>query len=326
MARLGEKGFVEYKDKSGKSKVDWVDFTDIGDIDLSRANLDYYIESAGKISESMLGQAEQFGVRFVEQRDRELEAADPEGYAMRKEMGRRIMEGGEKHFMAAAKGAMLGARGSQAARGNLFGNAPSIQEAMAVGDVGYRMRQQDLANMGAYGAGVSPVAQFGALSGAQQGASPFAGQNIMQTGVGAMSNQQFGQATGGIYAGQAQLAAQGSPWSQIGGMAAGLGLTALTGGAAGMAGGIGFGSGVSNIFGVTTPPSPPTCWVAREVFGVTNPMWMLFYDWKENDGPKWLKLLYNKFGKSVARFIRNKPGLKRLIKRAMLKVIIKKHG
>ena len=251
LAKLGEKGFVEYKDKHGKSQVENVDFTGVGDIDLSRANLDYYIESAGRISESMLEQSEEYGVRFVEQRRKELEAADPEGFEMRQEMGRRIMEGGEKHFMAAAKGAMHGTRGSQSARGNLFGNAPSMQEAMAVGDVGYRMYQQDLANMGSYGAGVAPTAQFGALSGAQQGANPFQGQNIMQTGVGAMSNAQHGAATGGIYQQQAQMAQQGSPWSQIGGMAAGLGLTALTGGAAGMAGGIGFGKGVSNMFGVT---------------------------------------------------------------------------
>jgi hypothetical protein len=251
LSRLGEKGFVEYKDKHGKSQVENVDFTGVGDIDLSRANLDYYIETAGKISESMLEQSEEYGVRFVEQRRKELEAADPEGFEMRQEMGRRIMEGGEKHFMAAAKGAMHGTRGSQSARGNLFGNAPSMQEAMAVGDVGYRMYQQDLANMGSYGAGVAPTAQFGALSGAQQGANPFQGQNIMQSGVGAMTNAQHGQATGSIYQQQAQMAQQGSPWSQIGGMAAGLGLTALTGGAAGMAGGIGFGKGVSNMFGVT---------------------------------------------------------------------------
>jgi hypothetical protein len=252
LARLGEKGLVEYKDKDGKSQVENVDFSGIGDIDLSRANLDYYIESAGRISESMLEQSEEYGVRFVEQRRKELEAADPEGFAMRQEMGRKIMEGGEKHFMAAAKGAMAGTRGSQSARGNLFGNAPSMQEAMAVGDVGYRMYQQDLANMGSYGAGVAPTAQFGALSGAQQGANPFQGQNIMQTGVGAMSNSQHGAATGSIYDSQVKMAQQGSPWSQIGGMAAGLGLTALTGGAAGMAGGIGFGKGVSNMFGVTS--------------------------------------------------------------------------
>jgi hypothetical protein len=251
LAKLGEKGFVEYKDKHGKSQVENVDFTGVGDIDLSRANLDYYIESAGRISESMLEQSEEYGVRFVEQRRKELEAADPEGFEMRQEMGRRIMEGGEKHFMAAAKGAMHGTRGSQSARGNLFGNAPSMQEAMAVGDVGYRMYQQDLANMGSYGAGVAPTAQFGALSGAQQGASPFQGQNIMQTGIGAMTNAQHGQATGSIYQQQVQMAQQGSPWSQIGGMAAGLGLTALTGGLAGKAGGIGFGKGVSNMFGVT---------------------------------------------------------------------------
>jgi hypothetical protein len=329
LAKLGEKGTINYKDASGQWTTRTVDFTDIGDIDLSRANLDYYIESAGKISEAMLEQADEYGVKFVEQRRKELQAADPEGFEMRQEMGRRIKEGGEKHFMAAAKGAMQGVLGSQARRGNLFGNAPSIQEAMAVGDVGYRMYQQDLANMGAFGAGVAPTAQFGALSGAQQGASPFQGQNIMQGGIGAMSNQQFGQATGNIYQQQAQLAQQGSPWMQLGGMAAGLGLTALTGGVAGMAGGMGFGQGVSGMFGLNQNQRrrpPGGCWVAREVFGATNPMWMLFRDWKETDGPKWLKLLYNKFGERVARFIRNKPGLKSLIKCAMLKVIIKKHG
>ena len=251
LAKLGEKGFVEFKDRTGRTVVEMVDFTGIGDIDLSRANLDFFLESAGTVSEAMLAQAEEFGVPFVEQRRKELEAADPEGFAMRQEMGKRIMEGGEKHFMAAAKGAMQGVLGSQAKRGNLFGNAPSIQEAMAVGDVGYRIYQQDIANMGAYGAGVTPTAQFGALSGAQQGASPFQGQNIMQTGIGAMSNQQFGQATGNIYQNQMQMAQQGSPWMQLAGMAGGLGLTALTGGVAGAAGGVGFGRGMSNMFGVT---------------------------------------------------------------------------
>jgi len=253
LARLGEKGLVEYKDASGRSRVTEADFTGIGDIDLSRADLDYYIEAADRIAEAGLESAEKFGVAVVEQRRRELEAADPEGFKMRQDMAKKIMEGPEKYFTQAAEAAIQGTRGAQAARGNLFGNAPSVQEAMAVGDVGYRMYQQQLANMGAFGAGVAPTAQFGQLSGAQQGAAPFQGTGIQQSNVGVMSNNQFAQTAGNIYGNQMQLAQQGSPFSQVAGMAAGLGLTALTGGAAGMAGGIGFGKGVGNIFGVTQP-------------------------------------------------------------------------
>lgn len=241
MARLGEKGTVDGKE---------YDFTGIGDIDISRANLDFWIESADKFAQGALENAEKYGVDVVKQRRKEMQAADPEGFKMRQEMGRQIMEGPEKYFVQAAEGAVRGTRGSQSARGNLFGNAPSIQEAMAVGDVGFRMYQQDIANKGAYGAGVSPIAQFSQLSGAQQGASGFQGQNIMNTGVGAMSNNQFAQTTGNIYNQQMQMAREGGPMSQIAGMGAGLGLTALTGGVAGMAGGQTFGKGVSGIFGL----------------------------------------------------------------------------
>lgn len=257
LARLGEKGRIKYRTSSGTNRYSTVDFTGIGDIDLSRADLDYYIESADRIAEAGLESAEKYGVAVVEQRRRELEAADPEGFKMRQDMAKKIMEGPEKYFTQAAEAAIQGTRGAQAARGNLFGNAPSVQEAMAVGDVGYRMYQQQLANMGAFGAGVTPTAQFGQLSGAQQGAAAFQGTGIQQSNVGVMSNNQFAQAAGNVYSNQMsyyqQQASQGSPFSQVAGMAAGLGLTALTGGAAGMAGGIGFGKGVGNIFGVTVP-------------------------------------------------------------------------
>ena len=43
LAKLGEKGTVRYKNSKGQWVTQDVDFTDIGDIDLSRANLDYYI-------------------------------------------------------------------------------------------------------------------------------------------------------------------------------------------------------------------------------------------------------------------------------------------
>jgi hypothetical protein len=59
------------------------------------------------------------------------------------------------------------------------------------------------------------------------------------------------------------------------------------------------------------------CWVAREVFGETNPQWLLFRNWVMNDSPSWFRKLYGRFGESFAKFISNKPRLKGLIKRWM---------
>ena len=56
------------------------------------------------------------------------------------------------------------------------------------------------------------------------------------------------------------------------------------------------------------------CWVAREVFGNDNPQWLAFYDWKESNAPKWFKKLYDSFGERFAKFISNKPKLKKRIK------------
>ena len=59
------------------------------------------------------------------------------------------------------------------------------------------------------------------------------------------------------------------------------------------------------------------CWVAREVFGETNPQWLLFRNWVMNDSPSWFRKLYGRFGESFAKFISNKPRLKGFIKRWM---------
>jgi len=59
------------------------------------------------------------------------------------------------------------------------------------------------------------------------------------------------------------------------------------------------------------------CWVAREVYGDSNPAWLRFYDWKELKAPKWFKWLYNKHGKQFAAWIKNKPYIKNLIRKWM---------
>ena len=66
--------------------------------------------------------------------------------------------------------------------------------------------------------------------------------------------------------------------------------------------------------GMSAAGSIMGCWVAREVFGNENPQWLAFYDWKESKAPKWFKKLYDSFGERFAKFISNKPKLKKRIK------------
>ena len=56
------------------------------------------------------------------------------------------------------------------------------------------------------------------------------------------------------------------------------------------------------------------CWVAREVYGVNNPKWLMFREWLFKSAPKWFRNLYIKHGERFASFISNKPKLKGLIR------------
>jgi hypothetical protein len=56
------------------------------------------------------------------------------------------------------------------------------------------------------------------------------------------------------------------------------------------------------------------CHVAREVYGENNPKWVEFFFWKETQGPRWFRALYNRHSEVAARFIRNRPGLKDIIR------------
>ena len=56
------------------------------------------------------------------------------------------------------------------------------------------------------------------------------------------------------------------------------------------------------------------CWVAREVYGENNPMWLLFREWLFTESPSWFKATYLKYGERFAKFIKNKPRLKKIIR------------
>ena len=83
------------------------------------------------------------------------------------------------------------------------------------------------------------------------------------------------------------------------------------------------GSAVGNLIG-TLGASWIMCWVAREVYGKSNPEWFLFRAWLEYDAPKWFKKLYKKHGENFATFISDKPMLKYIIRKLMDSVIASK--
>lgn len=67
--------------------------------------------------------------------------------------------------------------------------------------------------------------------------------------------------------------------------------------------------------GLINPIGP--CWVAREVYGPTNPKWLEFREWMLNDAPSWFRNLYVNYGERIAKFISNKPRVKSIIRKWM---------
>ena len=59
------------------------------------------------------------------------------------------------------------------------------------------------------------------------------------------------------------------------------------------------------------------CWVAREVYGAENPRWLAFRQWMFVESPSWFFNLYSKYGERFAKFISNKPFIKKLIRKWM---------
>lgn len=129
-------------------------------------------------------------------------------------------------------------RGNQIANGITLGNAPATQEADAVeqageakrsqvqgaasqylnagvspDDIQYRQIQQSLANLGAFMNGQTPEAQFGSLSGAQNGAAPFTTGYSNPASVDTGSALQGINNANSIYSGQVNWAqSQVNPW------------------------------------------------------------------------------------------------------------------
>ena len=243
-ARQGTK--VTYTDMDGKEKT--ADFTGFGDIDESRKELDFAEESADRMAKSALNLQQKYGTDFVMQRLKELELSDPQFRKVRDSLGKAALEDVELGYKLAPgmrDEVQQATRAAQMARGNYSGAAPAAEEAFEVGNAAFRLRQQRLANAASYLSGTTPVAQFGQIAGAQQGASPFQPMGI-RSGIGLDPNagaRSLGLAQG-VYNNQFQdyMNQQGQGADMFGSVA-GLGLGALTGGLLGAASGKTFAKG-----------------------------------------------------------------------------------
>ena len=246
---------VTYTDpQTGEQKT--ADFTGFGDIDQSRAQLEFMAESASTIAKSQLDVQKEFGEEFIKQRIKELELSDPQGTEIRRMLGeeaKKDLQAGYGLGDELRQEVTQAVRGAQAARGNIMGDANAAAEAFAVGDAAIRLRQQRLANAASFLSGITPVAQFGAISGAQQGAAGFNPMGIQQ-GVGLNPNSMqigatFAQQS---YQQQSQNAfnsAKMNPWNTVLGAAAGAATSAVTGGVGSLMGGGQFFKGASNALG-----------------------------------------------------------------------------
>jgi len=227
-AALGQS--ITYTDPvSGEEKT--ADFTGFGDVDQSMAEVEAQLAAADLIAEKTLEVQDKYGTQFIEARLKELEASDPEGFAVRREMGQQALDElqlGYELPPGMEEQVVQSERTGQAARGNILGQSAGAAEALKVGDAAFRMRQQRLANAAAFLSGQTPSAQFGAISTAQAGAAPVVTPGV-QPGIGV--NQNAG-AQGANYAmsayGQQSANAmnwyQNNPWTTMLGSMSGAGM------------------------------------------------------------------------------------------------------
>lgn len=78
------------------------------------------------------------------------------------------------------------------------------------------------------------------------------------------------------------------------------------------------GSAIGNVAGGAAQGAAiAACWVAREIYGVDNPKWVIFRGWMLNESPEWFRSIYLKHGEKFAKYIKDKPLLKAIIQKGM---------
>ena len=219
--------------KTGFKDVTY-DFKGYSDADATREEMEFGAEAADFMAKSMLDIQEKHGPGFIAQREKERRLADPTGAAVRDKLGEEALAGLDRGYEldpGMRREIDQGSLSHMAATGNILGSGSAVQVGERRGDAAFRQYQQRLANAASFLSGTTPVAQFGQLSGAQQGASPFNPMGIQQgLSLNPAAGAQGQQWAMNSYNQQMNYAAQQEPiGAQLLGMAAGIGGQALGG-------------------------------------------------------------------------------------------------
>ena len=248
LAKSGGKGRVQV----GGEWID-VDFTGFGDLDQMQIDLEAMRTSADAIAAMNLDIQQRYGEQMNLEQLKRIKEADPVGYELRQKLAQTTLEelsAGRELGDDAARQVEQSVRGAQSARGNVYGSANIGQEALAKFDAGQRLLTQRMSQAQAYALGTPITAQYGAISGAQQGAANFAPMQLQQ-GIAQNPNAgaQAAQFASSNYSTYVQgLQNQTNPWMEGLGMVAGVAAQAAGGhfagkamaGAGGGIGGYGF--------------------------------------------------------------------------------------
>lgn len=238
-SKAGEKVDVQVGDERVSA-----DFEGYGDLDQLKTDLAVMRESADALAAMNLDIQQRYGSDMNLEVLKRIREADPEGWELRQRLAAINLEelaAGRNLGEAASRQVEQSVRGAQAARGNVYGAANIGQEALAKFDMGQRLLTQRMSNAQAYALGTPITAQYGSISGAQQGAAAFTPMQA-QPGIGldqnAMARGQQGLMQGySTYV--SGLQNQSNPWMEGLGIVAGVGAQA----AGGYYGGLGYGLG-----------------------------------------------------------------------------------
>jgi hypothetical protein len=157
---------------------------------------------------------------------------------------------------------------------------------------------------------------FQALLGRAGGGSLQAGQGVFgQAGYGLQSGPQYMNPEAGLGYISSMAANQANMYAanQAADAARSAGMMNMFGG---IIGGIAGGAGQA-LGGYFQRPQQGVCWVAREVYGPTNPAWLQFREWMFTESPNWFFKLYAEYGERFANWISNKPRIKSIIRKWM---------
>jgi hypothetical protein len=136
------------------------------------------------------------------------------------------------------------------------------------------------------------------------------------SGVGQVTTFNWQSGNSGMsLGGGGGMAGGGMGGGGMGGMGGG-GMGGMGGGGmggGGMGGGMmgGGGMGGGGMGGGMGGGGMGMCWVAREVYGVDDSRWLIFRDWLLSDAPGWLRDAYGAHGEAFAKWIHDKPVVKR---------------